>query len=579
MVHFVASVRAFLQWRHAGGMLAAPLHQRIDTPRVWRGERLPRALPWEQVQALLGSIARCGRCGHRDFALLNLAAAYGLRSGELVALKLDDIDWQTRTLRVRQSKTRQALLLPLTDEAATVLIDYLREGRPLSAHRELFLHATAPRGPLQPTAVHAVMARRVGGSGLDLPACGAHVLRHSFAMRMMQEGVAIKGIAEVLGHRDMESTSVYLRLAVDDLRTAAQPVPTSEMGSLAIKLVPSKNLPRIRATRPLLQLPAHFQSWLAPSLQRYVDLKRALGRIFAGEASVLGQWDDFVQREYPRSRKVRAGMFAEWTTRLSRMSPTSQRIYQCRVRSFLVFHARDHAGTFIPDLLTFPKSVPVAVPRLVTPVEMGRLLAATLQLPRTPSHPLRVETIRIGLLLLFCCGLRRGELLRLRLGDFEAGETVLRIRLTKFYKSRLVPLSPSVSLEIRRYLDQRRSGKMPASAESFLLWSPRSSEVYCATQLVNLWHQLCVSAGVLDRRGHPPRLHDLRHSFAVNALQRWYAQGTDVQAMLPRLATYLGHANAASTHYYLTLTPDLGTAASERFRQRFAALFDTGGLA
>ena len=74
-----------------------------------------------------------------------------------------------------------------------------------------------------------------------------------------------------------------------------------------------------------------------------------------------------------------------------------------------------------------------------------RLLAATRQLPRTPSHPLRAETIRIGLLLLFCCGLRRGELLRLRLGDFEDGETVLRIRLTKFYKSRLVPLSPSVS--------------------------------------------------------------------------------------------------------------------------------------
>jgi integrase len=88
-----------------------------------------------------------------------------------------------------------------------------------------------------------------------------------------------------------------------------------------------------------------------------------------------------------------------------------------------------------------------------------------------------------------------------------------------------------------------------------------------------------VSTGVLDSYAHPPRLHDLRHSFAVNALQRWYAQGADVQAMLPHLATYLGHANAASTHYYLTLTPELGAAASERFRQRFAALFNTGGLA
>jgi len=577
--HIVATVRAFLQWQYARGLLAEPLHQRIDTPRVYRGERLPRAIPWEQVQALLASIVRCGRCGHRDFALLYLAAAYGLRSGELVALRLDDIDWQARTLRVMQTKTRQPLLLPLTDEAATVLIDYLREGRPQSAHREVFLHSTAPRCPLQSTAVREVLARRIRSSGLDLPAFGAHVLRHSFAMRLMQQGVALKGIADALGHRDIESTSVYLRLAVDDLREAAQPVPASEPGDPAVELVSVKSLPRLRAARPPLHLPAQFRSWLAPSLHRYVDLKRALGRIFIREASVLGQWDDFVQREYPRAGRVRAGMFTQWTRELGRLSPTTNRIYQCNVRSFLLFHARDHAGTFIPDLLTFPKPVPAVVPRLISEAEMGRLLAAALQLPAAPHHPLRAETIRIGLLLLFCCGLRRCELLRLRLGDFEAEETVLHIRMTKFRKSRLVPLSPSVSTEIRQYIEERRGRNLPASAESFLMWSSPSSEVYRASPLVALWHRLCVSARVIDGLGHPPRLHDLRHSFAVNALQRWYAQGADVQARLPHLATYLGHANAASTHYYLKLTPELRASAGERFHQRFAALFTAGGLA
>lgn len=111
------------------------------------------------------------------------------------------------------------------------------------------------------------------------------------------------------------------------------------------------------------------------------------------------------------------------------------------------------------------------------------------------------------------------------------------------------------------------------------MWSPRFGEVYRATQLSSLWHQLCASADVLDGRGRPPRLHDLRHSFAVNALQRWYAHGVDVHAMLPRLATYLGHANAASTHYYLKLTPALRESAGERFHQRFATLFTQGGLA
>lgn len=577
--HFVATLRAFLQWRYGQGLLAEPLHERIDTPRVYRGERLPRAIPWEQVQALLASIDRCDPRGQRDFALLYLAAAYGLRCKELVTLRLEDIDWPAGTLRIRQSKTRQPLLLPLSAEAAGVIIEYLRQGRPHSAHRELFLRATAPRGPMGSTAVRQILAGRVRRSGLDLPGLSPHGLRHSFAMRLLQEGVPCKAIGDALGHRDIESTSIYLRLDVDYLREAAQPVPLPAPGDGVAELVEVKCLPRIRSYRALLHLPPRFQSWLAPSLQRYLDLKRALGRIFVHEASVLGQWDDFLHREYPRARAVRAAMFARWSGELGRLNPTTSRRHQSIVRNFLLFHARDHGGTFVPDPLTFPKPAPTAAPRLVSEAEMGRLLDLARTLPPTFHHPLRAETIRIGLILLFCCGLRRGELLRLRLGDIEAAESVLHIRLTKFHKSRLVPLSASVSSEIEAYLRQRRGKSMPMAAESFLMWSPRSGEVYRATQLASLWHQLCASAGVLDGRGRPPRLHDLRHSFAVNALQRWYAQGADVHARLPRLATYLGHTNAASTHYYLKLTPALRESASELFHQRFATLFTEGGLA
>ena len=105
---------------------------------------MPRALPWVQVQAFIQSIDRSEPFGRRDFTLRCLAAAYGLRSGELVRLTLDDIDWRGRSLRVMQTKTRQTLQLPLTDEAANVLIDYLREARPRSAQRQLFLRMRAP---------------------------------------------------------------------------------------------------------------------------------------------------------------------------------------------------------------------------------------------------------------------------------------------------------------------------------------------------------------------------------------------------------------------------------------------------
>lgn len=165
--HTVATLRAFLRWQHAQGLLSRPLHLQIDTPRVYRKERLPRALPWTQVQALLQSINRSDIFGLRDFTLLYLAAAYGLRSCELVGLTLDDIDWRRRTLNLRQTKTRQTLPLPLSDEAASVLIEYLRKARPKCSHRHLFMRIRAPFIPLKPASVHDVLEHRIRGSGLD----------------------------------------------------------------------------------------------------------------------------------------------------------------------------------------------------------------------------------------------------------------------------------------------------------------------------------------------------------------------------------------------------------------------------
>jgi integrase/recombinase XerD len=110
------------------------------------------------------------------------------------------------------------------------------------------------------------------------------------------------------------------------------------------------------------------------------------------------------------------------------------------------------------------------------------------------------------------------------------------------------------------------------------LWSGhRHPQAFAASNLIKVWRQLCVSVNVLNAQGHPPRLHDLRHSFALNALQRWYNQGVDVQTKLPHLATYLGHVSAVSTYYYLQLTPELRQSASQRFHRRFGPLFTAGG--
>ena len=578
----VGTLRSYLRRAYAQGVLRVPLHEQIDTPRVYQLERLPRALPWVQVLALLRSIDRTQADGLRDFTLLYLAASYGLRSGEVVSLRLDDIDWRERTLRIAQIKTQHSLLLPLTDEAGDVLCRYLRAARPPARHRELFLRLHAPVRPMGPTAINRILIKRIGESGLLLPHVSSHGLRHSFATHLLRQGVAVKDIGAALGHRSLKATSVYLRLAVEDLRPMALPVPKPPGGKTGRLVAPGweRQLPRLRrwSTPPLGR--TQFISALAPALQAYVAQRRTLGRGFVQERSVLLRWDDFMQRHYRGQDAIRAPMFERWGESLMRLNPGVHRTEMRIVRNFLIFLRREDPGAYVPDLAFFPKAEPYRAPRLVSDREMACLLALTKSLRPLPGTPLRGPTIRLALLLLFCCGLRRGELFRLRLADYDVAERWLRINETKFHKSRLVPLSPSVARELGHYLQRRRHHGLPMTVEAHLIWSNRSSgppHGHPRTGLTWHWRHLCLSAGVVDARGRPPCLHDLRHSYAVVALRRCYAQGGNPPSKLQHLATYLGHASASSTHHYLHLTDDLRQIASRRFHARCADLFQQGG--
>jgi site-specific recombinase XerD len=228
-------LRGFLRFIGMRGEAPSGLHACIDTPRVYREEQLPRALSWHSVQAFLESIDRTTTAGLRDYAMLSLIAAYGLRSGDIAGLKLTDIDWRAGEIRIIQSKTRQPLMLPLVDPVAEALLAYLREGRPRSAHRQIFLKTYAPITPLQGANVSDAFLFRIKHSGLNISARGVYCLRHSFAMHLLREGVSLKTIGDLLGHRRSESTGVYLRLDIEDLREVALPLPSSscrEEGSI-----------------------------------------------------------------------------------------------------------------------------------------------------------------------------------------------------------------------------------------------------------------------------------------------------------------------------------------------------------
>lgn len=231
--HTVAHLRSFLGWLGAHRRVPSGLDRQIDTPRVYRQEQLPRALAWDTVWALLGSIDRTTALGRRDYAMLLLIATYGLRTSEVVALTLEDIGWRRSELRIPRRKVEGALLLPLTDRVGAALLAYVQQGRPAQSTRVVFLRHRPPAGILKPTAVTEVFQARVRRSGLAIPFQGPHCLRHSLAVRLLRQGVSLKAIGDVLGHRNAESTCMYLRLAVEDLRGVALSLPAGDTEVMA----------------------------------------------------------------------------------------------------------------------------------------------------------------------------------------------------------------------------------------------------------------------------------------------------------------------------------------------------------
>ena len=224
----ISAVRGFLRFLALDGRVPPDLAGQIDTPRLHRLEQLPRALPWETVRALLRSMERTSAKGLRDYAMFLLIATYGLRTSEVVAITLDDLRWRQRRLRIHQRKTASPLELPLTNEVTCALVRPLKRTPPPPPYRGIFMRMRAPIGTLKPEAVTEAFDCWARKSGLNIPFHGPHCLRHSLAVHLLKKGTPLKTIGDILGHRCADSTSTYLRLATEDLRGVALPVPGTE---------------------------------------------------------------------------------------------------------------------------------------------------------------------------------------------------------------------------------------------------------------------------------------------------------------------------------------------------------------
>jgi site-specific recombinase XerD len=221
----VTALRSLLGFLHVEGDIPCSLVGAVPSAASWRLSGLPRALEPEQVQQLLGSCDLASRTGRRDFAILTLLVRLGLRSGEVAALQLQDVDWRGGELVVL-GKGRRSERLPLPVDVGEAISTYLRNGRPGSAQdRSLFVRIKAPHRGLTSAGVTQVVV--IAGRRAGLGSIHAHRLRHTAATRMLAAGAPLHEIGQVLRHREALTTAIYAKVDRDALRPLARPWPGS----------------------------------------------------------------------------------------------------------------------------------------------------------------------------------------------------------------------------------------------------------------------------------------------------------------------------------------------------------------
>ncbi len=220
-----SDLRCFMRYLHCAGRISSDLTPFVIAPKLYAFETIPSALRDEEGRAVVDTVRQDHSAkGLRDYAVLMLLDAYGLRDEEVIHLRLEDFDWHNDKLYIRRSKTRTESCLPLLSAVGEAILAYLQNGRPNTSAREMFIRTRPPYRPL--CSLYQLIQSRLKEADVH-PAGkhGAHAFRHARAVSLLRAGVSTKLIGDILGHRSAASTMIYLKLATDDLRAIALEIP------------------------------------------------------------------------------------------------------------------------------------------------------------------------------------------------------------------------------------------------------------------------------------------------------------------------------------------------------------------
>jgi len=312
---------------------------------------------------------------------------------------------------------------------------------------------------------------------------------------------------------------------------------------------------------------------LAIQIENFIRLRQCCGRDYRSQGQLLEYFDRYLVQEKLKSKRVTRPIIEGYQSTLSHLTTRVQANRMCVVRQLCEYLARHDHQNFIPEPMKTISSSTARKPYIYSASELGGLMAAALELP--PDGSLRPHTYYTLLGLLYSTGIRIGEACALNLESFDADRQCLYIAQGKFHKARWVALSESTGQALRHYLDQRLV-KTPNTPEDPLFLNERRRRL-CHSSVYSTFRPLLDQCNIRHSKQSGPRIHDLRHTFAVHRLLAWYQDGQNINARLPMLATYMGHVDMQSTQVYLRPTAELLGHVSDRFHDHYLHTIDSKG--
>jgi integrase/recombinase XerD len=310
-----------------------------------------------------------------------------------------------------------------------------------------------------------------------------------------------------------------------------------------------------------------FRSPLASRLQAFWEMRVALGRKGTNDRKILTYLDHFLMGELKPGRPITREIVERWFKHIEHLRPGTRINRISLLRQFCSYLSHFDPRTCVVHRTFLPCRTRPA-PYIYSQKDVRAIIAAAQKIG--PDGSLRPAVIATLIGLLYCAGLRIGEALKLTLADVDLEGQLLTIRETKFNKSRYVPLSPSAVHHLAVFLHQREEAGFSTVPTAPVFVNPEG-RAYAQPRICTIFLEILRNLGLRGPKGeHGPRVHDFRHSFAINRLALWYRQGGNINAKLPLLATYLGHASITGTEVYLHATAELLEKTSRRFHNRFA---------